>query len=272
MDLKTLEDIPPWEWPEGAYAMILRILSNVKIELSDRLLAAELAGELTVIEDELAEALLAILRNDGESEKLRGRAALSLGPVLEYMDVEGREDPDEAPITARTYRRIRELLTRLYQDVSVPDALRRRILQTSVRAPQRWHRDAIRTAYASDDERWKLTAVYGMQFVRGFEAEILEALNSSNPSIHREAVRAAGNWEIDAAWPHISKLIKAATTDQPLLLAAIDAVVGIRPQEAARVLGDLLDTDDEEICEAAYEAMEMAEARLREENGDCLPF
>ncbi len=49
-------------------------------------------------------------------------------------------------------------------------------------------------------------------------------------------------------------------TDKPLLLAAIDAVAGIRPQEAGMILVDLTDSDDEDIVEAAHEAINMAEA------------
>lgn len=272
MDLKTLEDIPPWDWPEGTNMMLLGVLSDARAEESDRLLAAERAGEVTVIDDELVERLLSILRNEAESVKLRGRAALSLGAVLEYMD---REDPgelDDAPISKKTFRRIRELLSSLYRDAKVPKAVRRRILEASVRAPQRWHRDAVRAACASDDERWKLTGVYGMRFVRGFDEQILEALNSKNPAIQYEAVCAAGNWEVAAAWPHIRKLLKSATTDKPLLLAAIDAVVSIRPQEAAQVLDDFLDSDDEDIVEAVYEALAVAEEQLEEDEEDGLPF
>jgi hypothetical protein len=54
-------------------------------------------------------------------------------------------------------------------DASVPTDVRRRILEASVRAPQDWHRDAIRAAYASDDDVWRLTAVFCMRSVRGFE-------------------------------------------------------------------------------------------------------
>ena len=272
MDLRTLEEVPPWEWPDGTSTMLLGILTDPRGAEPDRLLAAELAGEVVVIDDELAEALLTILRNDAESVKVRGRAALSLGAVLEYMDMEDPEDLDDAPISVRTFRRIRESLARLYRDAKVPKAVRRRILEASVRAPQRWHRDAIRAAYASDDERWKLTGVYGMRFVKGFEEQILEALQSKNPAIHYEAVCAAGNWEIAEAWPHIRKLLRPPTSDKPLLLAAIDAVVGIRPHEAAQVLDDLLDSDDEDIVEAVYEALAMAGEQLEEDEADELPF
>ena len=40
MDLKTLKDTPPWDWPEGAGKMFLEILRDDQADESDRLLAA----------------------------------------------------------------------------------------------------------------------------------------------------------------------------------------------------------------------------------------
>ncbi len=78
MDLKTLQDSPPWDWPHGAGTMFLGILRDNHAAGSDRLLAAELAGDVTLINGELVGALLSILRNGAESEKFRGQAAISL--------------------------------------------------------------------------------------------------------------------------------------------------------------------------------------------------
>ena len=75
--MKSLKDIPPWDWPAGAGAMFLDVLRDGQAAESDRLLAAELAGDFTVINDELVDALLAVLRSGAESEKLRARAAIS---------------------------------------------------------------------------------------------------------------------------------------------------------------------------------------------------
>ncbi|RLB13160.1 MAG: hypothetical protein DRG82_16190 [Deltaproteobacteria bacterium] len=43
MDLTTLKNTPPWEWPEGADEIFLEILRDDQADASDRLLAAELA-------------------------------------------------------------------------------------------------------------------------------------------------------------------------------------------------------------------------------------
>ena len=258
MNVKALKDIPPWDWPEGAGKMFLDILRDGQAAEFDRFLAAELAGDFTVINDELVDALLAILRSGGESEELRGKAAISLGPVLEHADTQGFEDADDVPIGERTFHRIQESLRKLYMDAGVPKDVRRQILETSVRAPQNWHQDAVRAAYGSDDEAWRLTGVFCMRFVRGFDEQILEALASRNPDIHYEAVCAAGDWEVDAAWPHITALVTSGKTDKPLLLAAIGAVASIRPHEAAEILDGLADSDDEDIVDAVFEATTMA--------------
>ena len=148
----------------------------------------------------------------------------------------------------------------LYFDAGVPKYVRRRILEAAVRAPQEWHRDAILAAYTSEDDQWKLTAVFCMSYVSGFDEQILTSLESSEPLILYHAVCAAGYMGVDAAWPHIAALVASPDTEKDLLLAAIEAAVNIRPHEASEILGDLLESEDEDIAEAVIEAMAMGEA------------
>jgi hypothetical protein len=260
MNLKMLLDTPPWDWPRDAGSVFHKILIDRRANKSERLTAAELAGDFTVINDRLADALMTILRSGDEPEQLRAKAAISLGPALEHADIHGFEDPDDAPITERTFRDINDLLHKLYLDSSVPKEVRRKILEASVRAPQDWHQNAIEAACSNGDRDWMLTAVFSMGWVRGFDDQILEALKTADPKIHCEAVIAAGNWELEAAWSHIAALVEGPATPKPLLLAAIDAAASIRPREARETLSDLATSDDEEIAEAADEAIAMAEA------------
>ena len=259
MDLTTLEAMPSWEWPANAKDVLLDTLRNEGADDADRRLAAGLAGDFVVLDDEIVEALLAIVSAGNESEMLRGRAAISLGPALEHADLEGFDDLDDLVTGENTFRRVVEQLHRLYMDVAVPTDVRRRILEASVRAPQDWHADAIRTAYASDDPASKLSAVFSMRWAPGFEDQILEALASENEDIEYEAVHAAGHWAIEEAWPHVTGLITGETADKGLRLAAIEAVANIRPDEAGALLVELLDDDDADIVEAADEAMAMAQ-------------
>ncbi|MFH2002507.1 MAG: hypothetical protein ABIK28_22735 [Planctomycetota bacterium] len=266
MDLKTLKDTPPWDWPEGMDQRLIDVLADARVDESERILAAELAGEFAVINDELANALLAILLNDDEPEELRAAAVISLGPAIDYVDTYEFEDPDEMPITEQTFQKIQESLRKLYMRDDLPKDVKRRILEASVRAPQDWHEDAIRAAFSRNDNDWILTAVFSMRWISGFDAEIVEALESEDEDVYYQAVCAAGNWEIDEAWPHVSRLVTSTDTEKSLLLAAIDAAAGIRPQEAGLILAGLNDSDDEDIVEAVNEAMAMAEELLDEES------
>lgn len=259
MNPTHLRDIPPWEWPEDAGKMFLEFLRDDHADEADRLVVAEMAGDEVVINDDLAFVLLSILQQADASNELRGQAAISLGPALECADTYGFDDLDDVPINESTFRQIQQTLHRLYTDSAVPKEVRRRALEASVRAPQDWHESAVRAAYASGDEDWKLTAVFSMGWIRGLDDQILDALKSSTEEIHYHAVCAAGNWELKPAWSHVKALLTARNVDKALRLAAIDAVANIRPKEAGELLFDLTTSDDEDIADAAYEAMAMAE-------------
>lgn len=265
MDLRTLLDTPPWDWPRDAGKVLQKILTNPRAQAADRIIAADLAGDLVVINDELAYALMAIVGNADEAPELRAKAAISFGPALEVADTEEFDDPDAVPISEDTYHTIQELLQRLYLDQNIPKEVRRRILEASVRSPEPWHASAILAAYSSGDREWILTAVFAMRYVHEFDGQILEALKSSDPEIHYEAVKAAGEWELDAAWSHVVALVNDPGTPKDLLLAAIEAVGSICPAEAPGILMDLADSDDEEIAEAAGDAIAMAEAGADED-------
>jgi len=262
MDMKTLSNTPPWEWPEDAGTTISEVLADEHAEESDRVLAAELAGEEGVINDEFADALLAIVANPGEPEELRGKAAISLGPALEHGDTFGFEDPDDILVSEATFSRIQKSFHDLFHEDAVPRDVRRRILEASVRAPQEWHNEAIRSAYSSEDVDWRLTAVFCMRFIRGFDEQIVECLSSEDADVHYEAVCAAESWGVNAALSHVVELAFDNNTEKTLRIAAIDAVASIRPLEARDILADLTDSDDEEIVEAVYEALAIAGGEL----------
>ena len=273
MDLTRLACTPRWEWPPNGGNTLLAVLDDGQGDESDRLLAAELAGEVVVINDDLAGALLSLVGDATASEPLRCRAALSLGPVLEQMDLDSDDDflgideemLDGRPISEHTFQRIQDTLRARYLEDDVPPEVRRHILEASVRAPADWHRDAIRAAYSREDRDWRLTAVFAMHYVRGFGDEIVAALDDPDAEIRRAAVSAAGNWEVDAAWPHLSALLAVQDTDKALLLVAIEAGAYIRPQEAEPLLLALSDSDDAEIAAAAADSAMMAAAAVENE-------
>jgi hypothetical protein len=259
MDLKWLAATPPWERPESTAREVLRVLKNTRAATADRILAAELGGDYTAMNDEIAEVLLGILGNGDEPADLRAAAAVAFGAALEAGDTYEFDDPESVPVSERMYEQIRQTLRVLYADVSAPKLVRRRILEGSVRAPLEWHASAIRAAWDSGDPEWRLSAVFAMGYVRGFDAEILAALESDDEDVFYEAVVAAGANELEAAWPHVAALLEPEGTEKELLLAAFDAAVAIDSEGATGLILPYVESDDEEIVEAANAAISMAD-------------
>jgi len=92
------------------------------------------------------------------------------------------DDYDDFAVSRAMYQRIIKALQELYFDETVPELVRRRILEASIRSPQAYHSGVVRAAY-----------------LKGFQQEILEAVQSKVPEIQYQAIRAAGNWSITDA-------------------------------------------------------------------------
>jgi hypothetical protein len=160
MDLSTLQDSAPWEWPAETDLLILRTLEERNNDASDRLLAATLAAEPLIMSDKLARLLLAIVGNGEESEALRSQAALSLGPILEEADMEEFEDPERVGISETTFKLLKKTLHQYYRDAAIPEEVRQRVLEAAAHAPEDWQRDAIRAAFYRPSVSWQLLAVF----------------------------------------------------------------------------------------------------------------
>lgn len=253
-ELNTLKDTPPWKWPKGAGKLFLKILRDPGGDPSDRLIAVGLAGDFTVINDKLIEALLVILQNTDEPENLRTRAAISLGPVLEYSCTYGLEADDSA-ISPEMTEQIKESFHRLYETTDVPKEVRRRILEISVRAPQDWHKKAVRTAYASDDADLKLSAVFCMGFIPGFDNEIIEAMECDNPVIRNEAIRAAGNWQVDMDWLDIDYPLISGEDHNPLFQSTLKGATGDRSSETDQLYNLPRYSNNEEILDKLHDVL-----------------
>ena len=258
MDIQTLNNIPPWDWPENADEFISKVLREKNAPASDRVLAAELAGNHVVMNDNMGDLLLTIIQDKDEPEELRAKAAISLGPALDYANMMEFDDPDDILLSEEAFHKVQKQLQDIYQDADAPKELRRMALEASVRAPMEWHKQAIQEAYRSNDQQWLLTAVFCMGYVKGFDDQILESLKSENPDIFYEAVCSAGNQGVKEAWPYVKEIITGEGLDKPLLIAAIEASIHINPFESVDILSELSLSDDEEIAEAAEEALAMA--------------
>ncbi len=255
-----LKNSPPWEWPQEAAEIILKVLEDKNAPADDRSLAAEMAGENVVMDNDMAPRLMAVVKDTGESDELRSRAAVSFGAGLEYAEMMDFDDyGDEGDIfTEEVFNEIQETFRILYYDADTPKIVRRRILEGSVRGPRDWHKEAIREAYALDDTEWRVTAVFCMGYVKKFEDKILGALETENPEIFYEAVQAAGNWGLKDAWPCIKELLLKEDTDKWLLVAAIEASATVNPEECVDLITEFEDSEDEDIADAVEDALTTA--------------
>jgi hypothetical protein len=255
MDVNHLDNIPPWEWPQDTGQQLYNFLNDTAPEHPDRSTAVALAGDLTIINDDMASKLLEIVTSAQESESVRIRAAIALGPALEHVYVMGFDDPDDILVSESVFASIQNSFHNIYSAPDTSKLLRRRILEASVRAPQSWHFEAVKTAFNSNDDEWRLTAVFCMAYIDGFESQILEALHSDDLYTHYHAVCAAGIWELGAAWDHIANLVITEKGDKDIRIAAIEAAAYIRPREAGALFSNLFESEDEDIIDALHEAM-----------------
>ena len=75
--------------------------------------------------------LLSVVSSDNEPDDLRSRAAIALGPALEYGYIDGFEDPDDVPITEAMFSRIQDTFRQVFMADPTPKIVRRRILEAS---------------------------------------------------------------------------------------------------------------------------------------------
>lgn len=215
------------------------------------------------MDDEVARAFLDVASSDA-AERVRADTIIGLGPVIDEAGLDFDDEDDEGfvmdpelgpPISREMFETIVREVRGLYEDEAQPKLVRRRALEVLVRDPQPWHMAEIRRHYASDDPEWKVTGIFGMGYVPGFDDEIAAAVQSESGKLLFEAVRAAGSMEVAAAAKRIRELATSRTADRDLRLAAIDALPHV-DRDSFDLLQRLAGSDDDEIADAAEAALD----------------
>lgn len=251
--LRALDVSPVWEWSEDATDLICESIKSDDAAIRE--LAVGLASE--VMDDALCRQLAGIIVSDPSAE-VAARAAIALGPALEECDLDGYDiDPDGAPLTEATFDWLKKELEVIYRSANRPTLVRRRVLEASVRASQPWHIDAVRAAHQTADSDWIVTAVFCMGHLHGFDSEILAALDADDPVLKAEAVRAAGQSELQRAGRAVLTLAKTETTPRDLRIAAVDALASLNPDGSQELLEELAASSDGELAQAAQDTLDM---------------
>ncbi len=255
--LRLLEAVPMWEWPEHAGQWI-----RAGLDGDDELREAAVHLAHNVMDDDLARVMLRLLRTDPVAE-IAGAAAIALGPALEECDIEYADDlggleflEEEMALSRPMFTEVCEALEAMFHDADRPELVRRRVLEAAVRAPQEWLAGAVRASYQSEDYQWQATAVFCMGWIPGFDDSILEALGSADERVRREALVAAGSRELQAAGLEVLGVAGDEEENRNLRLAAIKALELLTPPGSQELLEDLSGDGDEEIAGAVEEALE----------------
>jgi hypothetical protein len=201
--------------------------------------------------DEIAEAILALAAGDA-SDGIRADAIIALGPVIEECGTDYGVGP---PVSRETCAAITKKIRALYDDASQPKLLRRRAFEVLVRAPQPWQRDEIGRWLGSSDEEWRITAVFAMGQMTGFEDELLAVLAEAEGLMLEEAVRSAGLVALTGAARKIHDLAASKDTARELRFEAILALPYV-DEDAFELLDELSHSKDRELAAVAEEALE----------------
>jgi hypothetical protein len=224
---------------------------------------AEAREELTMLmDDDIARAFLDVASSDA-AEDIRSDAIVGLGPIIEEagMDFDDEDsgfafDPDLGPgISRETFDSIIREIRALYTDEQQPKLIRRRAFEVLVRDPQPWQSFEIRRHFAGDDPLWKLTAVFGMGYVAGFDKEIAATVESADDQLLYEAIRAASSMEVSSAAKRIRDLATSGDTEHDLRLVSIEALPNVDP-DCEDILDTLAASRDREIAETAQAALD----------------
>jgi HEAT repeat protein len=213
------------------------------------------------MDDELAQAIVDLASGD-DSDEIRAEAVVTLGPVFEECGIDYDEELEfewgpeiGPPVSPGVYRAIVQRVRALYEDETEAKEVRRRAFEVLVRDPQPWQRQSIIEHFASQDGEWRLTAIFGMGAISGFDSELLQLVKSAEGEELFEAVRAARERSLTEAAPRIISLAMSDETARDTRCEAILALPHVDPT-CHDLLKRLSLSDDEEIADVAQEAMD----------------
>lgn len=178
---------------------------------------------------------------------VRAAAALSLGRFLLLGEFD--------QIDASAAQRVENALLAAYYAPDQDALVRRRILEALANSSHDELPDMILEAYQEDDDILRVGAVFAM----GRSADprwnriVLDELGSSDSAMLFEAVRASGELEIENALPDLIRLL--GDEDVEIRDAAVWALGRIGGREARRALKACCASDDEDLAEAAEDAL-----------------
>lgn len=200
--------------------------------------------------EDLIEPFLEYLAND-PAEAVRVAAATALG-IYVYMG-------EMEELSEEETHKVEEALLAAYHGQDTLE-VRRRALESLGFSPSPETAVAIDDAYESEEDLLKVSALFAMG--RTLDAErwaetVMADLNHADPQIRFEAVRAAGELQLEDAVPQLGLLLHDSQADVQEM--AVWSLGEIGNTDSRRFLQDRLETADEELTELIEDAMANAD-------------
>lgn len=199
---------------------------------------------------DLVDPLLNFLDND-PSPEVRTAAATALGIYVFLGEME-ELPPEEA-------RRVEDALLAVFNGNDTLE-VRRRALESAGFSHRPEAAAAIDKAYTQGDDLLRVSALFAMG--RSLDRErwgdtVIEDLGHPNPEVRFEAVRAAGELQLEEAAPVLGELVNEADPEiQELSIWSLGEIGG---EEAQSILEELLETADGELSSLIEDALSNAE-------------
>ena len=189
------------------------------------------------------------LKNDSNAEVIASAAA-ALGKFVLLGELE--EIPEESA------NMVQNLLIHEYTKTE-NDFTKQRILESLGYSSNDKVDQFISIALKKDDKKWQLSALFAISrsLDNKWEKVVFEKLSDLDPDIQIEAIKAAGELEIESAKELIIEYMESSTPDEELHMQAIWALSKIGGNDIKNIFEDMIDeSDDDEKTEILEMAMD----------------
>lgn len=245
----------------GALARLSELLGDDDVEVR-----AEAAGAVWSYpeEAELVAAVLELANSDGATQ-VRQQALTSLGRVIQEGVLAGAEEEGYAPDlalgepTAATFKEVKELLmTVLLLGEADPAEKRIALESLAYLSDSDEVVQAIEAQLAEGDPASRVCAIRCMGRSRSsrWSESIRGALEADEAEVVRQAIQAAGEAEVVAAVPFLSRILKGSRQPQTQRIKAAQALACLGGENTAAALLEVAEGDsDDDVREAAQQAL-----------------
>lgn len=196
------------------------------------------------------------LQNDSNFE-VKASAAAALGKFVLLGELE--EIPEESA------NMVQDLLITEYIKTE-NDPTKQRILESLGYSSNKKVNQFISDALKKDDKKWQLSALFAMSRSANniWEKVVVEKLTDLDPDIQIEAIKAAGELEIESAKELIIEYMESSTPDEEIHTQAIWALSKIGGNDIRELFEEMVEENDDD---EKTDMLEMAMDNLDFNNG-----